>query len=58
MAVMNLRDFPDDLQKALKIRAIEEETTLKELVVRFCTEGLERDKKPKKKKGGNYGGPG
>ena len=53
-----MRDFPDDLQKALKIRAIEEETTLKELVVRFCTEGLERDKKPKKKKGGNYGGPG
>ena len=49
MAVMNLRDFPDDLQKALKIRAIEEGTTLRELVIRYCEEGLKKNKKSKKK---------
>ncbi len=50
MGNMNLRDFPDDLQKALKIRAIEEGTTLMKIVIRYCREGLERDKKPQGKK--------
>ena len=48
MGVMNLRDIPDDLQKALKIRAIEEGVTLRELVIRYCEQGLARDKKRKR----------
>ena len=47
MGVMNLRDIPDDLQKALKIRAIEEGVTLRELVIRYCRQGLAGDKKRK-----------
>jgi hypothetical protein len=47
MGVMNLRDIPDDLQRALKIRAIEERVTLRELVIRYCREGLARDRKRK-----------
>jgi hypothetical protein len=48
---MNLKEFPDELQKALKIRAIEEGTTLQKLVIRYCQEGLERDNQQPKKKG-------
>ena len=48
MGVMNLRDIPDDLQKALKIRAIEEGITLRELVIRYCEQGLAGDKKRKR----------
>jgi len=51
MAVLNLRDFPEDLQKALKIRAIQEGITLRVMVIRYCQEGLEWDKKAKKKGG-------
>jgi hypothetical protein len=48
MGVMNLRDIPDDLQKALKIRAIEEGITLRELVIRYCEQGLAQHKKKRK----------
>jgi plasmid stability protein len=51
MAVINLRDFPDDLHRSLKIRAAETGTTVKALMIKFCQEGLERDKKAKKKGG-------
>ena len=51
MAVINLRDFPDDLHRSLKIRAAETGTTVKALMIKFCQEGLERDKKGKKKGG-------
>lgn len=34
--------IPDDLHRALKIRAAEEGVTLKELIIRLLTEGLER----------------
>ena len=47
MGVMNLRDIPDDLHKGLKIRAIEEGVTLRELVIRYCEQGLVGDKKKK-----------
>jgi hypothetical protein len=47
MGVMNLRDIPDDLRKALKIRAIERGVTLRALVIRYCQEGLARDRKKK-----------
>jgi plasmid stability protein len=48
MAIINIRDFPDDLHRSIKIRAAEEGTSIKALLVRYCQEGLERDKKEKK----------
>jgi plasmid stability protein len=51
MAIINLRDFPDDLHRALKIKAAETGTTIKALMIRYCEEGLKRDKQKPKKKG-------
>ena len=45
MATVYLRDFPEDLRKEAKIRALREGITLKELIVKALTEYL-------KKKGG------
>ena len=45
MAVINLRDIPDELHIALKIRAAEERTNVKALIIRYCEEGLKRGKK-------------
>ena len=45
MATINLRDFPADLHRKAKIRAAEEGTTLKEIIIKALTEYL-------KKKGG------
>ena len=33
MAVLSIRDFPDELLKALKIRAVKEGKTLRELCI-------------------------
>ena len=41
MSNLNI-ELPTELHKALRIRAIEEETTLKELVIRYLEEGLSR----------------
>lgn len=49
MAIINLRDFPDDLHRELKIKAAETGTTIKALMIRYCQEGLKADKKGKKK---------
>ena len=51
MAVFNLRDMPDDLHTALKIRAAEQKTTMHALALKYIQEGLVRDKKSKKKGG-------
>jgi len=51
VATINLRDIPDELHRALRIRAAELGTNVKALVIRYCQEGLERDKKTKKKRG-------
>jgi plasmid stability protein len=51
MALINMRDFPDELHRALKIRAAETGTTIKALMIKYCQEGLEKDKKSKKKGG-------
>ncbi len=40
--------FPDDLHKRAKLRAVKEEITLKELIIKAVTEYL-------KKKGGSHG---
>jgi plasmid stability protein len=50
MSVIHLKDFPDDLHRALKIKAAETGTTIKALMMKYCEEGLKRDKG--KKKGG------
>ena len=49
MALINMRDFPDELHRALKIKAAETGTTIKALMIKYCEEGLAREKK---KKGG------
>ena len=46
-----IKDFPKDLHRELKIQAATLETSIKALVIRYCQEGLERDKKGKKKGG-------
>jgi plasmid stability protein len=52
MATINLRDFPDDLHQAAKIKAAMEKTTLREIIIRaleaYC-------KTSPKKKGGKHG---
>jgi hypothetical protein len=47
-----VRDFPDELHHGMKIRAAIDKVSLRALIIRYCQEGLERDKKRKKKKGG------
>lgn len=39
-------DLPDDLHRALKIRAAEEGVTLRALVIRLLTEGLKEHYEP------------
>jgi len=51
MGNVNIREFPDDLHRALKIKAVEDGTSLKDLLIRYAQEGLARDKKKPKKKG-------
>ena len=51
MATINLRDFPDDLHQAAKIKAAMEKTTLREIIIR----ALEAYCKTSKKKGGRHG---
>jgi hypothetical protein len=45
LGALNLRDFPADLLKALKIRALEEDKTLRDLCIELLSKGI-------KKKGG------
>jgi len=46
MATLFVRDFPEDLHKAAKMKALEEDLTLKELIIRAVEAYL------KAKKGG------
>jgi len=46
-----VRDFPDDVHHKMKIQAAIERVSLRELIIRYCQEGLEREKKTKKKGG-------
>ncbi len=53
MVAVNIRDFPNDLHRSLKIKAAEEGTTIKALLIKYAEEGLARGKKSTKtKKGG------
>ena len=49
MAVFNLKNMPDDMHTALKIRAAEVKTSMHDLALKYIQEGLERDQKAKKK---------
>ena len=49
MPAVLIKDFPKDLHQEMKLQAVLLETTLKDLILRYCQEGLERDKKGKKK---------
>ncbi|MBI5578782.1 MAG: 3-hydroxyacyl-CoA dehydrogenase [Deltaproteobacteria bacterium] len=53
MAVINLRDFPDDLHQAAKIRAAMDKTTLREIIIRAIAEYVKKPGgKTNSKKGG------
>ena len=47
-----VRNFPEELHHALKVKAAIDKVTLQALVIRYCEEGLARDKQQTKKKGG------
>lgn len=46
--VFFIREVPEDLHRELKAQAALQGITLQNLVVRYCQEGLERDKKAKR----------
>jgi predicted HicB family RNase H-like nuclease len=46
-----LRDFPDDLHQAAKIKAAMEKTTLREIIIRALTEYVKKPKGRSRKKG-------
>ena len=45
MAIMNLRDMPDDLHRRAKVQAAMEGITLKDLVIKALEEYLKKKKK-------------
>ncbi|MGB5921912.1 MAG: hypothetical protein WBH36_06780 [Syntrophobacteria bacterium] len=42
MAVINIREVPDDLHTRVKVQAAKERTTLRELVIRALEEYLKK----------------
>ena len=52
MAVINLRNFPDDLHQAAKIKAVMDKTTLREIIIRAIAEYVKKDGEHRPKKGG------
>jgi len=42
MAVISLKDFPDDLHRRTKVQAAKEGTTIKGLIIRLLTEYQEK----------------
>jgi hypothetical protein len=48
MAVMNLRNFPEELQHRAKVQAAVERMTLKDLVIKALEEYLKRKKGAKR----------
>ena len=51
MATINLRDFPDDLHQAAKIKAAVDKTTLREIIIRALTNYVgKKGEKPERSK--------
>ena len=48
--VLNIRNFPAELRKRLKIRAAAREVGLQDLVIEYLQSALERDKKGREDK--------
>ena len=48
-AITNLRDLDEDFHRRLRVQAAELGVTIKALVIRYCEEGLARDKAKAKK---------
>lgn len=44
-----IRDVPEELLKAIKLKAVEKEVTMKDLIIQYLQEGLEREGKHGKK---------
>ena len=40
-----IRDLPQELWKALKMKAVEDETTMRELILRYIEKGLKSEVK-------------
>lgn len=40
-----LRDIPDELIKAIKLKAVEKDTTMKDLIIKYLEEGLKQEAK-------------
>ena len=40
-----LRDMPDELLKAIKLKAVEKDMTMKDLIIKFLDEGIKREAK-------------
>jgi plasmid stability protein len=52
VTAINLRDVPEELHRALKVRAAERGIKLYALVLEYLEEGLKRDKRKPQKRGG------
>jgi predicted HicB family RNase H-like nuclease len=52
MATINLRDFPDDLHQAAKIKAVVDKTTLREIIIRALREYVKKPGGRSRKKEG------
>ena len=44
-----VRDVPDELLKAIKLRAVEKDMTMKDLIISYLEEGLKREVRHGKK---------
>ncbi len=40
-----LRDIPDELWKAIKLKAVQNDMTMKDLIIKFLEEGVKREGK-------------
>jgi len=43
MAILNIKDFPDDLHRRTKVQAAKEGITMKALIIKLLEEYLERE---------------
>jgi plasmid stability protein len=55
MATINLRDFPDDLHQAVKIKAAMDRTTLREIIIRALEAYVKTPSKTPKRKAAKHG---
>jgi len=47
MAILNIRNFPDDIHHAAKVAAVKEGKSLKDWFIEAVKEKLDREKDPK-----------